>query len=72
MQLFDLETDPGEQRDVAALHGEVVQRLKHTFDLMTSELDKQPPPPSADPKSKDRDGSANGTSATVSGLTSDS
>jgi uncharacterized sulfatase len=50
MQLFDLETDPGEQRDVAALHGDVVQRLKHAFGLMTSQLDEQPSQPAADPK----------------------
>jgi N-acetylgalactosamine-6-sulfatase len=50
MQLFDLETDPGEQRDVAALHSDVVQRLRNTFDLMTSQLHEQPSPPSADPK----------------------
>jgi hypothetical protein len=50
MQLFDLETDPGEQRDVAALHSDVVQRLRNTFDLMTSQLNEQPSPPSADPK----------------------
>lgn len=34
MQLFDLENDPGEQRDVAAAHPEVVQRLKAAFDEM--------------------------------------
>jgi hypothetical protein len=50
MLLFDLETDPGEQRDVAALHRDVVQRLKNTFDHLTSQLDEQPSPASADPK----------------------
>lgn len=40
MQLFDLETDPGEQRDVADLHPEVVARLRKAFD----EVDRQPRP----------------------------
>lgn len=40
MQLFDLQTDPGEQRDVAALHPEIVQRLKQAFDAM----ERQPRP----------------------------
>jgi hypothetical protein len=32
--LFDLETDPGEQRDVAAKHPDVVKRLRALFDKM--------------------------------------
>lgn len=32
MQLFDLQNDPGEQRDVAAEHPLVVERLKKLFD----------------------------------------
>ncbi|MBC7817742.1 MAG: sulfatase-like hydrolase/transferase, partial [Planctomycetaceae bacterium] len=32
MQLFDLQADPGEQRDVAAQHPEVVARLKRLYD----------------------------------------
>lgn len=32
MQLFDLQADPGEQKDVAADHPEVVQQLKKLFD----------------------------------------
>lgn len=41
MMLFDLETDPGEQRDVAAQHPEVVARLKALFDKLAAEV---PPP----------------------------
>jgi uncharacterized sulfatase len=37
MMLFDLDNDPGEQRDVAARHPEVVQRLKAAFDRMDAE-----------------------------------
>jgi uncharacterized sulfatase len=50
MQLFDLETDPGEQRDVAAQHRNVVQRLKKNFDEMTSQLDEHQAPSSTLPK----------------------
>ncbi len=38
MQLFDLQTDPGEQHDVATRHAEVVERLKRAFD----EMNRQP------------------------------
>ena len=34
MQLFDLQTDPGEQRDVAAEHPAEVRRLKAIFDAI--------------------------------------
>lgn len=34
MQLFDLQADPGEQKDVAADHPEAVQQLKALFDEM--------------------------------------
>lgn len=34
MQLFDLQNDPGEQRDVAARHPSEVKRLKAAFDAM--------------------------------------
>jgi arylsulfatase A-like enzyme len=50
MQLFDLETDPGEQRDVAAQHSDVVQRLKKNFDEMTSQLSEHQAPSSTLPK----------------------
>ncbi len=40
MQLFDLQTDPGEQHDVATEHSDIVARLKKTFD----EIDAQPRP----------------------------
>jgi uncharacterized sulfatase len=39
LMLFDLESDPAEQRDVAASHPDVVQRLKAMFD----KLDVQAP-----------------------------
>jgi hypothetical protein len=48
MMLFDLETDPSEQRDVAAEHPEVVQRLKAVFDKMEAEakaIARPPRPP---------------------------
>lgn len=32
MQLFDLQTDPGEQRDVAAQHPEIVARLRQAYE----------------------------------------
>lgn len=34
MQLFDLQSDPGEQKDIAAEHPEVVKQLKGQFDEM--------------------------------------
>jgi hypothetical protein len=50
MQLFDLENDPGEQRDVAAQHSDVVQRLKKNFDEMASQLSEHQAPSSTLPK----------------------
>ena len=38
MMLFDLETDPAEQHDVAAQHLEVVERLKQSYDILNKEL----------------------------------
>jgi len=38
MQLFDLETDPGEQRDVAADHPGEVQRLLMAFETMNKDV----------------------------------
>ncbi len=38
MQLFDLQSDPGEQRNVAAEHPEVVRRLKAIFDAMNKDV----------------------------------
>jgi uncharacterized sulfatase len=35
MQLFDLENDPGEQRDVAAQYPEIAARLKAAYDAVT-------------------------------------
>jgi len=40
MQLFDLQTDPGEQHDVAAQNAEIVARLKKAYD----EFNAQPRP----------------------------
>ncbi len=40
MQLFDLQDDPSEQHDVSAQHGDIVERLKKSFD----EMDAQPRP----------------------------
>jgi hypothetical protein len=50
MMLFDLESAPSEQRDVAAQHPEVVQRLKAHFDKMEAEakaIARPPRPPGA-------------------------
>jgi uncharacterized sulfatase len=38
MSLFDLETDPGEQQDLAAQHGEILRRLKARFDQIVKEF----------------------------------
>jgi uncharacterized sulfatase len=52
MQLFDLEADPGEQRDVAAQHPEIVERLKKAFDEMNAQPRPHPPQSSAREKPK--------------------
>jgi arylsulfatase A-like enzyme len=39
-QLFDLETDPGEQKDVAAEHPDVVRRLTAMFEKMVAEVER--------------------------------
>ncbi|MDQ5981174.1 MAG: N-acetylgalactosamine-6-sulfatase [Verrucomicrobiota bacterium] len=47
MQLFDLESDPGEQHDVAAAHPEIVVRLRqHYENLMQAAAESPAPPPS--------------------------
>lgn len=38
MMLFDLESDPGEQHDIAGQHPELVRRLKNLFDEMNAQL----------------------------------
>ncbi len=38
MQLFDLQSDPGEQADIAARHPEEVRRLKAAFDAINREV----------------------------------
>jgi hypothetical protein len=53
MQLFDLQSDPGEQTDVADEHPEEVSRLKAAFDAINRDV------------SAVKDRSANGTSASV-------
>ncbi len=40
MQLFDLKADSGEQKDVAAMHPDVVARLKKAFDAFNAEVPK--------------------------------
>jgi arylsulfatase A-like enzyme len=37
MQLFDLQSDPAEQRDVSAEHPEIVARLKKAFDTISAD-----------------------------------
>ncbi len=44
MMLFDLETDPGEQHDVAAEHPEVVQKLLKKFRATEAEFPEFPAP----------------------------
>lgn len=41
--LFDMEADPGEQRDVSDSHPDVVSRLKAAFERMDAEVPKTPP-----------------------------
>ena len=43
MMLFDVQEDPAEQHDVAALNPEVVTRLKALFDKMDVQVPKFPP-----------------------------
>lgn len=53
MQLFDLQNDPGEQRDVAAQHPDVVARLKKLYDTMSKEVpDDLPNPKRTGPTTK--------------------
>lgn len=42
MQLFDLQTDPGEQHDVAAQHPEIVARLKNSYDTLAKDAPANP------------------------------
>lgn len=48
MMLFDLQTDPGEQHDVAAAHPDIVARLKSLYDVTNKDV----PQPPAQPKGK--------------------
>jgi uncharacterized sulfatase len=45
MQLFDLTNDPGEQRDVAAQHPDVVARLKKLYDAVNRDVPAELPNP---------------------------
>ncbi len=45
MQLFDLQNDPGEQRDVAIKNPDVVARLKKLFDAMNKDVPADLPNP---------------------------
>jgi hypothetical protein len=47
MMLFDLESDPGEQHDVAADHSEVVEELHTRFLEMESQVPQFESPPSS-------------------------
>jgi len=44
MMLFDLESDPSEQKDVADSHPDVVKRLKAYFDKLDAQIARQGPP----------------------------
>jgi hypothetical protein len=39
MMLFDLQSDPAEQHDVADQHANIVERLKRDYDLMRAALE---------------------------------
>ncbi|MBI5820457.1 MAG: sulfatase [Verrucomicrobia bacterium] len=43
MMLFDLQSDPGEQKDVAAQHPEIVARLKAIYDQTNKDVPVLPP-----------------------------
>jgi len=51
MQLFDLQADPGEQKNAAAQHPEIVARLKALYDETNRHV---PTPPQPAPKTKAR------------------
>ena len=45
MMLFDLDADPGEQRDLSGERPEVVERLKALFDVTLAQVPDFPAPP---------------------------
>ena len=45
MMLFDLDSDPGEQKDVSAQHPNIVDRLRGMFEKMRAEVPNYPPSP---------------------------
>jgi len=53
MQLFDLQSDPGEQHDVAPEHPDIVDRLKRSFDAVNRDVPANlPDPKRTGPKAK--------------------
>lgn len=44
MMLFDMESDPSEQKDVSDSHPGVVKRLKSYYDAMNAQVEKHPRP----------------------------
>lgn len=44
MMLFDLDADPGEQRNLAAQHPDIVKRLKSLFDATNAQVPQFPAP----------------------------
>lgn len=45
MMLFDLDADPGEQRDLSSSHPDIVKRLKGLFDETLAQVPEFPAPP---------------------------
>ncbi len=52
MMLFDLQKDPGEQKNVAAQHSDVVTRLKAAYDEMNKAVPAEPAQPKKGGKKK--------------------
>ncbi len=52
LQLFDLQTDPGEQHDVAAAHPEIVARLRQLHGELTRDAPARPTAPNKKGKAK--------------------
>jgi hypothetical protein len=50
MQLFDLQSDPAEQHDLASQHPDVVTRLKNLFDALNRDVPPDPQARRADKK----------------------
>lgn len=54
MMLFDLESDPSEQHNVAAEHPEVVKRLARLFEKMLAQFPEKAKPPGRKAKPRKR------------------